>query len=116
MIITIAPAAVMTVYGPPVFFFIGMTWWGFAFWMAIPGVLQMLSDRSLAPSERAGDAQGLMAVGRSFGPILGGAFVDMGALTTLGVVAAAGLGVSGAMVVGVQEGREHLPPTDPRTV
>jgi DHA1 family inner membrane transport protein len=116
MIVTIAPAAAMTVMGPPVFFFIGMAWWGFAFWMAIPGVLQMLSDRSLSPSERAGDAQGLMAVGRSFGPVLGGAFVDMGSLVTLGVISAIGLTASGAMVVGVQEGREHLPPTDPRTV
>jgi DHA1 family inner membrane transport protein len=115
MIIAIVPAALMTVYGPPLFFFIGMAWWGFAFWMAIPGVLQMLSDRSLSPSERAGDAQGLMAVGRSLGPVLGGAFVDMGSLATLGIVTAAGLGLSGAMVVGVQEGREHLPPTDSRT-
>ena len=116
MIVSIAPAAVMTVVGPPIFFFIGMTWWGFAFWMAIPGVLQMLSDRSLSPSERAGDAQGLMAVGRSIGPVLGGAFVDMGSLVTLGVITAAGMATSGVMVVGVQEGREHLPPTDPRTV
>lgn len=116
MIISIAPAAAMTVIGPPVFFFIGMAWWGFAFWMAIPGVLQMLSDRSLSPSERAGDAQGLMAVGRSFGPVLGGVFVDMGSLVALGIVSAVGLTASGAMVVGVQEGREHLPPTDPRTV
>ncbi len=116
MIVSIAPAAVMTVMGPPVFFFIGMFWWGFSFWMAIPGVLQMLSDRSLAPSERAGDAQGLMAVGRSIGPVLGGAFVDIGSLVTLAVVSAVGLTASGAMVIGVQEGRELLPPTDPRTI
>jgi len=116
MIVSIMPAALMTVLGPPVFFFVGMAWWGFAFWMAIPSVLEMLSDRSLAPSERAGDAQGLMAVGRSLGPILGGAFVDMGSLVTLGVVAGAGLAVSGGLVVGVQEGRERLPPTDPRTL
>ncbi|MCL1692108.1 MAG: MFS transporter [Actinomycetia bacterium] len=116
MIASIAPAAVMTVMGPPAFFFIGMTWWGFAFWMSIPGVLQMLSDRSLSPSERAGDAQGLMAIGRSIGPVLGGAFVDIGSLVTLAVVSAVGLTASGAMVIGVQEGREHLPPTDPRTV
>jgi len=116
MIVTIVPAALLTVIGPPVFFYLGMAWWGFAFWLAIPGVLQMLSDRSLSPSERAGDAQGLMAIGRSIGPILGGAFVDMGSLVTLGVVAAAGLAVSGGMVVGVEEGREHLPPTDLRTV
>ncbi len=114
-ILLIAPGAVMTVLGPPALFYVGMAWWGFMFWLAIPGVLQMLSDRSLSPSERAGDAQGLMAIGRSIGPILGGAFVDVGSLVGLGVVAATGLAVSGGMVIGVQEGREHLPPTDPRT-
>ena len=113
---SIGPAAVITVVGPPAFFFIGLTWWGFAFWMGIPGVLQMLSDRSLEPSERAGDAQGLMAVGRAIGPILGGAFVDLGSLTALAVIAGVGLTGSGATVIGVQEGREMLPPTDQRTM
>ena len=112
---SIGPAAVITVVGPPALFYVGMAWWGFAFWMGIPGVLQMLSDRSLTAGERAGDAQGLMAVGRAFGPILGGAFVDLGALTGLAVVAGVGLVGSGSMVIGVQEGREMLPPTDPRT-
>ena len=113
---SIGPAAIMTAYGPPAFFFIGLTWWGFAFWMGIPGVLQMLSDRSLTPSERAGDAQGLMAVGRAVGPILGGAFVDLGSLTALAVISGVGLTGSGATVIGVQEGREMLPPTDQRTL
>ena len=112
---SIGPAAVITVFGPPALFFVGMAWWGFAFWMGIPGVLQMLSDRSLAPSERAGDAQGLMAVGRAFGPIVGGAFVDLGSVTGLAAVAGVGLIGSGATVIGVQEGREMLPPSDPRT-
>jgi len=112
---SIGPAAAITVLGPPALFYVGMAWWGFAFWMGVPGVLRMLSERSLAPSERAGDAQGLMAVGRSIGPILGGAFVDLGSLTALAVIAAVGLVGSGATVIGVQEGRDMLPPTDPRT-
>jgi DHA1 family inner membrane transport protein len=112
---SIGPAAVITVIGPPALFYVGMAWWGFGFWMGVPGVLQMLSDRSLTPGERAGDAQGLMAVGRAIGPILGGAFVDLGFLTGLAVVAGVGLTGSGAAVVGVQEGREMLPPTDRRT-
>ncbi|VAW07942.1 hypothetical protein MNBD_ACTINO01-1048, partial [hydrothermal vent metagenome] len=78
MMVTIGPAAVLTVLGPAPFFFIGMTWWGFAFWMAVPGVLQMLVDRSLEPAERAGDGQGVMALGRAFGPAMGGYFVDTG--------------------------------------
>ena len=107
-------AALISVNGPSVLFFVGMTWWGFAFWMGVPGVLHMLSERSLRPGERAGDAQGLMAVGRALGPAMGGFFVDAGALTALSYVSGAGLALSGITVIGVQEGRERLPPTDPR--
>jgi MFS family permease len=113
---SIGIGAIITVLGSPVFFYIGMFWWGFAFWMAVPGVLQMLVDRSLERSERAGDGQGVMAVGRSLGPVLGGFFVNGGALVPLAVVSAVGIGVSGLTVVGVKQGREHLPPTDPGTI
>jgi DHA1 family inner membrane transport protein len=115
-LLTIGPAAFLTVNGPTALFFVGMAWWGFAFWMGVPGVLQMLAARSLGPSERAGDAQALMAVGRSLGPAVGGAFVDAGALVALSYVSAAGLALTGASVIGVQEGRDRLPATDPRTV
>jgi DHA1 family inner membrane transport protein len=113
---SIGPAAVITVIGPTPLFYIGMAWWGFAFWMAVPGVLQMLIDRSLDASERAGDAQGLMAVGRAFGPALGGFFVDANLLTGLAIVSGIGISTSGLTVVGVKQGREMLPPTDPRTI
>jgi predicted MFS family arabinose efflux permease len=93
-----------------------MAWWGFAFWMGLPGVLEMLAARSLRPDERAGDAQGLMAFGRSIGPGLGGVMVDGGNLGALAVAAGVGLTLSGAVVVGVQEGRAALPPSDSRTV
>ncbi|MCL1600836.1 MAG: MFS transporter [Actinomycetia bacterium] len=113
---SIGPAAVLTVIGPTWMFYVGMTWWGFAFWVGVPGVLQMLVDRSLEPSERAGDAQGVMALGRAFGPALGGAFVDAGALVALAVTSATGIAIAGTSVIGVKEGREHLPPTDDRTI
>ncbi len=116
MIVTIGPAAILTVHGPPAFFFIGMAWWGLAFWMAVPGVLQMLVDRSLEPAERAGDGQGVMALGRAFGPAMGGYFVDAGGLTTLALISGIGISASGLTVVGVKQGRETLPPTDPRTI
>jgi predicted MFS family arabinose efflux permease len=96
-------------------FYVGMTWWGFAFWMGVPGVLQMLVDRSLEPSERAGDGQGVMALGRALGPALGGVFVDAGALVALAVTSATGISIAGATVIGVKEGRDRLPPTDDRT-
>lgn len=113
---SIGPAALLTVVGPSWMFYIGMTWWGFAFWMGVPGVLQMLVDRSLEPSERAGDGQGVMALGRAAGPALGGAFVDVGALVALAVTSATGIAVAGTTVIGVKEGRDRLPPTDHRTI
>lgn len=114
--LALGPSAFLTVNGTVPLFYLGMTLWGFAFWMGIPGVLAMLSQRSLHPSERAGDAQALMAVGRALGPAMGGAFVDAGALVALSSVSAVGLSLAGATVIGVQEGRDRLPPTDPRTV
>jgi DHA1 family inner membrane transport protein len=96
--------------------FLGMAWWGFAFWMGVPGVLQMLAARSLTPDERAGDAQALMAFGRAAGPVLGGGLADAGAFATLAVVAGVGTSVVGGMVIGVQEGRDRLPPSDPRLI
>jgi predicted MFS family arabinose efflux permease len=113
---SIGLAALVTVVAPTPFFFLGMFWWGFAFWMGVPGVLQMLVDRSLEPGERAGDGQGVMALGRAGGPALGGAFVDAGSLTGLAVTASIGLAASGLLVVGVKEGRDRLPPTDPNTI
>jgi predicted MFS family arabinose efflux permease len=113
---SIGPAALLTVVGPTWMFYIGMSWWGFAFWMGVPGVLQMLVDRSLEPSERAGDGQGVMALGRAAGPALGGAFVDAGALVALAVTSATGIAIAGATVIGVKEGRDRLPPTDHRTI
>ena len=109
------PAAYLTVVGGGVGFFVGMFWWGFAFWMAVPGVLKMLADRSLQPGERAGDAQAFMGIGRALAPIAGGFFADGGAYGSLAIVAGVGLAASGAAVIGVQEGRERLPATDPRT-
>ncbi len=84
--------------------------------MSVPGVLQMLAERSLARDERAGDAQALMAFGRAGGPIMGGAFVDVGSFQGLAVAASVGIAVSGAIVMGVQEGRDRLPVTDVRVV
>jgi MFS family permease len=109
------PAIALSIIGGnAIWFFIGLTWWGFAFWMGLPGVLQMLAARSLAPAERAGDAQGLLAMGRAIGPVLGGGLTDAGAFSVLAVVAGTGVAAAGLTVVGVQEGRDRLPPSDPR--
>lgn len=114
---SIAIGAFLTIWGgSPLWFFVGMFWWGFAFWMSVPGVLQMLAQRSLARDERAGDAQALMAFGRAGGPVMGGAFVDAGSFQGLAVAASVGIAASGLIVMGVQEGRDRLPVTDVRAV
>lgn len=113
---SIGLASLTTVFGPTPLFYVAMAWWGFAFWMGVPGVLQMLVDRSLEPSERAGDGQGVMAVGRAFGPAMGGVFIDVGTLGGLALMSTIGISISGLSVVGVKQGREHLPPSDPRTI
>ncbi len=108
------PAAYLTIQGGnAASYLISMTWWGFAFWMGVPGIMQMLAERSREPGERAGDAQAVMAFGRALGPALGGVFADAGAVTGLALVAGGGIAVAGLAVTGVQEGRERLPPTDP---
>jgi MFS transporter, YNFM family, putative membrane transport protein len=108
-----AGALITVVPGGAVAFLAGMTWWGMAFWMGLPGVMRMLSARSLEPGERAGDAQGWMAFGRALGPLAGAPFVDGAAFTALAVTAASGLVVAGAVITGVQWGRAVLPATTP---
>lgn len=73
MAVTGAAAIVVGSVHHPVAFWIALPTWGFAFWMGIPGTFKLLAERSKYPQERAGDAQSIMAVGRVFGPILGGA-------------------------------------------
>lgn len=108
------PAAFLVIAGGhEIWFFAGLFWWGLSFWMGIPGVIQMLADRSIEPGERAGDAQGVMAVGRAIGPAVGGAFTDAGAFTGLALITGIGMTAAGLTITGVQEGRELLPPSDP---
>jgi DHA1 family inner membrane transport protein len=114
-LLTLGPAVYLAMAGSQVWMvFVGMAWWGFAFWMGVPGVMKMLAARSLEPGERAGDAQALMAFGRAGGPLLGGGLADAGTFVTLAVVAGIGSTAVGAMVIGVQEGRERLPSSDSR--
>jgi MFS transporter, DHA1 family, chloramphenicol resistance protein len=60
----------------PIVFWAAMACWGAAFWMGIPGAFSLLAERSRYPEERAGDAQAVMALGRVFGPLAGGALVS----------------------------------------
>lgn len=72
--------------------------WGFVFFMAIPAAFALLASRSAFPSERAGDAQAVMALGRVFGPLLGGALIAHGSSAALGWCAG-GVMASAAVVL-----------------
>lgn len=81
-----------------VLFFAAIVLWGFSYWMAMPGVFDVLAQASAFPEERAGDAQAMMAVGRVCGPLLGGFLLDGPGTTALGAVGSA-LMLSAAIAV-----------------
>lgn len=83
-------------------FFVAMALWGFAFWTAVPAVFRLLWERSLAPSERMGDAQASMAAGRVFGPVLGGFVLGSGSFARLSLVGSLVM-ASAATLIGVVE-------------
>ena len=84
--------------------------WGFAYWMGIPGVFTVLSERSRHPSDRAGDAQAIMATGRVAGPFLGGAILDAASSVTLGFVGGSLMIISGLGIFAI---RVFAPPVEP---
>lgn len=79
-----------------------IVFWGFAFWMGVPGAYALLSRVSRYPSERAGDAQAAMAIGRIFGPIFGGTLLALGSQVTLGLVAGSLMVLGGSVVTAVE--------------
>lgn len=80
-----AAAVTMGVVHAAPAFVLAITFWGFAFWMGIPGAYSLLAARSRHPEERAGDAQAIMALGRVIGPLIGGVVLDRSGPTALGV-------------------------------
>lgn len=90
-------------------FYAGMIAWGFCYWMTVPEVLRQVAAWSLAPEERVGDAQGLMALGRVIGPGVGGLLVGAGSYVAVGIEAAAGTAVAMAIVGGVEYYRRNHP-------
>jgi DHA1 family inner membrane transport protein len=93
MLVTAGCAVVVPAVHHPVAFWIGLSLWGFSYWMATPGAFSLLAERSRYPSERAGDAQAVMAAGRVVGPVLGGAAYAVSPLL-LGVVGGGVMAVS----------------------
>jgi DHA1 family inner membrane transport protein len=100
--VTAMSALTVGVVGSSVVFFLALTLWGFAFWMAVPAVLSLLAARSKTPSERMGDAQAAMASGRVLGPIVGGLALGAGQFARLSAVGATIIMVA-AVIVAVVE-------------
>lgn len=98
MVVIVASAGTLVAVPNPVVFYLSMAAWGFAFWMAVPGVLGAIADWSLVADERTGDAQAVMALGRAVGPAVGGILVGAGRFGPLGVFAALGMAVAAGMV------------------
>ena len=97
----------------PLVFAGAITVWGFAFWMGVPGVFKVLAERSAHPSDRAGDAQAVMAGGRVVGPFLGGALLDAFGAPTLGAVGGSLMALAGLTVFAT---RTAIPPRTEATV
>ncbi|MFK8024676.1 MAG: hypothetical protein AB8G26_12015, partial [Ilumatobacter sp.] len=94
-----------TVHVPAVFVVV-ISVWGVFFFMGVPAAFSLLASRSNFPEERAGDAHAMMALGRVFGPLIGGSFFAAGQTTAMGVAAAAIMGCAAALMLYVD--REHL--------
>ena len=106
--LTALSALTLGLVGSPLVFFSVMVLWGFAFWMAIPAVFTLLAEKSLTPSERIGDAQAMMALGRVFGPILGGLALGAGQFNRLSLVGGTVMTVACVAVAIVSRYRSRL--------
>lgn len=91
-------AVVVSTASSPVPWAIAVGFWGFAFWMGIPGVFKVLAERSANPADRAGDAQAVMAAGRVAGPLVGGLTLDALGSTALGVIGGSMMAAAGIVV------------------
>ncbi len=91
-------AIALATAGSTLVFALAAGWWGFAFWMGVPGVFTILAERSAYPEERAGDAQAVMAIGRVFGPLAGGFILQNYTSATLGLLGGGLMIVMGIVV------------------
>ena len=105
LVVCVVPTLVIGLLSSSLVFFMAMILWGFAWWMAIPAIFVMLAERSLIPSERVGDAQAVMAVGRVLGPVIGGLALGVGNYGRLSMVGAVFTAVAALIVLAVDHNR-----------
>ncbi len=108
-----ACVAVVALATNPVAFYGALAVWGFAFWRAVPAVLTGIADWSLAPEERTGDAQAIMAGGRTLGPLVGAGLLTVGGFTAVGAVAALLVLLAATLVWAVSHYRAQHPDRRP---
>ncbi len=94
----------------PVVFAIALISWGIFFFMGVPAAFALLASLSRFPEERAGDAQAVMALGRVFGPLLGGTFIAADRTVAMGLAASAIMFVAAGLMLYVENGRFSRPP------
>lgn len=92
----------------PIVFAVSLVVWGVSFFMGLPAAFALLAARSQFPEERAGDAQAVMALGRVFGPLLGGAFIAADQTTLMGIAACSIMLCASALMVYVDRNRFML--------
>lgn len=103
--LTAVLALIMPSVHVPLIFAAALIMWGVFFFMGIPAAFALLASRSQFPEERAGDAQATMALGRVFGPLLGGAFIAADQTTAMGISASAIMLSAGALMLYVDRDR-----------
>ena len=101
MLVTASCAVTVGVIHHPVAFWIALPLWGFSFWMATPAAFALLAERSRYPSERAGDAQAVMAAGRVGGPLVGGAALAISP-AVLGIIGGGIVAIAAAAMLYVE--------------
>jgi DHA1 family inner membrane transport protein len=104
-LLTAVCALTIAVSRSSLWFSVAIVGWGFVFFMGVPAAFALLAGRSTFPEERAGDAQAVMALGRVFGPLLGGALSATGSTGTLGVVAASVMAIGATLLLYVDRQR-----------
>ncbi len=103
--LTAVLAVVMPSVHIPVIYAAALITWGVFFFMGIPAAFALLASRSQFPEERAGDAQAVMALGRVFGPLIGGAFIAANQTTVMGLAAGAIMISAAALMLYVDRDR-----------
>lgn len=104
-IVTALCALTIAVVRSPVLYSAAIVGWGFVFFLGVPAAFHLLAERSVFPEERAGDAQAVMALGRVFGPVLGGILFASGSTGVLGVATSSVMASGGLLLLYVDRRR-----------